>query len=170
MSPWAVDCRSSNRNSVSEPGNWTGIRFLLNRVIISRMWRNHPLESSTCLSMGGDLGKEERRCGGGIISFWCLLPLLSCLGHLPNANAGNDSVYAKAVMLFFSHLIAVCQKSTSNRFWGWQSTTPHRLDSAVILSKVHRASLLSMGHSDKFLKTGTPDCKGRTSKISWGCN
>lgn len=71
----------------------------------------------------------------------------------------------------FLHLIAVCQrKSTINRFVVGQSKTPRRIDSAVILSKVHRASLLSLGHSDKFLKTGTLDCKGRTSKISWGCN
>lgn len=61
----------------------------------------------------------------------------------------------------FLHLIAFYQgKSTINRFLVWQSKTPHRIDSAVILSKVHRASLLSLGHFDKFLKTGTPDCKG----------
>lgn len=90
----------------------------------------------------------------------------SCTGYLPNVNAEKEPVCAKLMMLFL-HLIAPCQrKSTRNRFLGWQSKSPHRVDSAIILSKVHRASLLSLGHSDKFLKTGTPDSKERTSKTS----
>lgn len=81
-----------------------------------------------------------------------------------------SSTYAKPAMLCFALEAVFQRKSTISRVSGRQSKTTHRIDSAVILSKVHRASLLSLGHSDKFLKTGTPDCKGRTSKISWGCN
>jgi hypothetical protein len=76
------------------------------------MWRNHlPFESSSLLSRGGSGGFEKEEGAGregketerlGQDYFFLIFAICSCIGYLPNANAENDPVGAKPMMLFFA--------------------------------------------------------------------